>query len=253
VGADPVNGEAHRAVVAALVRERRPAVVLAGFTVGAMSWAPAVAASAGLGFASDIVAARVEDGAVIATREFYGAKVQGELTFDGADTVVLLVRATAWAPAGPGAAPRVTQGTPALGAEGRERHVEYRQPPAGDVDISDADVILAIGRGVGEQDNVAQFADLAERLGATLAASRPLIDAGWLPAARQVGQSGKTVKPKVYVALGISGAVQHLAGMKGATTIVAVNTDPEAAIFQNAHYGAVVDMFDVMDELDGSS
>ena len=111
-------------------------------------------------------------------------------------------------------------------------------------------MILAIGRGVGEKDNIEQFAELAERMGATLASSRPLVDAGWLPQARQVGQSGNTVKPKVYVAFGISGAVQHLAGMKGAGTIVAVNTDQEAAIFNVAQLGAVADMFDVADELE---
>lgn len=250
VAVDAFNGEAHRAAIAALLDERRPSVVLAGFTVAAMSWAPALAAARGLGFASDVVSARMEDGALVAVREFYGAKVQGELEFPGAQTVLLLLRATAWAPAAPGGSPQLTtlNGTPA--EAGRERHVEYVQPPAGDVDISTADVILAIGRGVGEQENITQLEALADKLGVTLAASRPLVDAGWVPAARQVGQSGKTVKPKVYLALGISGAVQHLAGMKGATTIVAVNTDPDAAIFQTAHYGAVVDLFDVVEELE---
>jgi electron transfer flavoprotein alpha subunit len=253
VGADAFNGETYRAAIAALVAERRPRVVVAGFTVAAMSWAPAMAAAGGHGFASDVVAARAQDGAVFATREFYGAKVRGELEFGDAETVVLLVRATAWSPAAPGGAPRLTEAAAAVAAGDGERHVEYRQPPADDIDICSADVILAIGRGVGEQDNVAQFEALADRLGMMLAGSRPLVDAGWLPAARQVGQSGRTVKPKVYVALGISGAVQHLAGMKSASTIIAVNTDPEAAIFQTAHYGAVVDMFDVVDELEGSA
>ncbi|MGH2874850.1 MAG: electron transfer flavoprotein subunit alpha/FixB family protein, partial [Solirubrobacteraceae bacterium] len=102
-----------------------------------------------------------------------------------------------------------------------------------------------------EKDNVERFEELAERLGATLSVSRPLVDAGWVPAARQVGQSGKTVKPRLYLALGISGAVQHLAGMRTAETIIAVNTDPEAPIFNIAHYGAVVDMFELADELEG--
>jgi electron transfer flavoprotein alpha subunit len=236
------------AAIAALVEERRPAAVVAGFTVSAMSWAPAVAAAHGLGFASDVVAARVDGDEIVAMREFYGGKVHGELTFPGTETVLLLVRPTAWQPAASAGAPRVTTGAPAE-SDARERHLDYVAPPAGDIDISSAEVILAIGRGVGEKENVAQFEELADRLGVTLAASRPLVDAGWLPAARQVGQSGKTVKPKVYVAMGISGAVQHLAGMKAATTIVAVNTDPDAAIFQAAHYGAVVDMFDVVEEL----
>jgi electron transfer flavoprotein alpha subunit len=110
--------------------------------------------------------------------------------------------------------------------------------------------LLSIGRGIGEQEAIPQFERLAEKLGAVLSVSRPLVDAGWMPNARQVGQSGKTVKPKVYLALGISGAVQHLAGMKASETIIAVNTDPEAAIFNVAHFGAVADLFDVAEELE---
>ena len=113
--------------------------------------------------------------------------------------------------------------------------------------------LLSIGRGVEDQDDIPRFEELAERLGATLSVSRPLVDAGWMPSARQVGQSGKTVKPRVYLALGISGAVQHLAGMRTAETIIAVNTDPEAPIFGVAHYGAVADMFELADELEAGS
>ncbi len=110
--------------------------------------------------------------------------------------------------------------------------------------------MFSIGRGVQDKDEIPRFEALAERLGATLSVSRPLVDAGWMPSARQVGQSGKTVKPRVYLALGISGAVQHLAGMRTAETIIAVNTDPEAPIFGVAHYGAVADLFEVADELE---
>jgi electron transfer flavoprotein alpha subunit len=117
------------------------------------------------------------------------------------------------------------------------------------VDITKAEFLLSVGRGIEDKDALSQFEELAESMGATLSVSRPLVDAGWVSNARQVGQSGKTVKPKVYLALGISGAVQHLAGMQTADTIIAVNTDPEAPIFRVAHYGAVVDLFDVADEL----
>ena len=120
---------------------------------------------------------------------------------------------------------------------------------AGDVDITASEFLLSIGRGIEDQDNISQFEELAEKMGATLSVSRPLVDSGWIPNSRQVGQSGKTVKPKVYLALGISGAVQHLAGISGAETIIAVNTDPEAPIFGVAHYGATADLFDVADEL----
>ena len=132
----------------------------------------------------------------------------------------------------------------------RARHVAFVEAPPSDVDITTADFLLSIGRGIGERENIDRFAALAEKMGATLSVSRPIVDAGWMPSARQVGQSGKTVKPKVYIAFGISGAVQHLAGMKTSGTIIAVNTDPEAAIFDVAHYGAVIDLFSVADELD---
>ena len=131
----------------------------------------------------------------------------------------------------------------------RLAHRGYVEQPAGEVDITGAEVIVSIGRGIGEQDNIELFERVAARLGATLASSRPLVDAGWMPHERQVGQSGTTVKPSVYLAFGISGAVQHLAGMKAARTIIAVNTDAQAPIFGVAHYGSTVDALDVAEAI----
>jgi electron transfer flavoprotein alpha subunit len=231
-----------------LLDERQPGAVLLGFTVNSMGYAGAVAAKRGLGFASDVFAVSREGEAVVATRAFYGSKVHGELEFPGGQPVLLLLRPTAWAPAARGGSP--TSSVLELGpVASRARHKEFREVPKGDVDITTADFLLSIGRGVGEQDNIPMFEELAQKLGATLAVSRPIVDAGWMSNARQVGQSGKTVKPKVYLAFGISGAVQHLAGMKTSETIIAVNTDPEAAIFDVAHYGAVADLFDVAEEM----
>src|SRR5439155_26347730 len=143
-------------------------------------------------------------------------------------------------------ATEATVGRSASGA----REVRLEGGAVGDVGITTADFLLSVGRGIGDKEAIPQFEQLAEKLGAVLSVSRPLVDAGWMPNARQVGQSGKTVKPKVYLALGISGAVQHLAGMKASETIIAVNTDPEAAIFNVAHFGAVADLFDVAAELE---
>lgn len=249
VDADGFSADVTLEAVEALVREREPSVVLTGFTVDAMGFAPALAARLGLGFASDVVAVRRDGGALVAERDFYGAKVRAELEFPGHDRVLLMLRPTVWEPAeGAGSA---SLSELALEATGRSRHLEYVEAGGeGDVDITKADFLLSIGRGVGEKDSISQFEELAGKMGATLGVSRPLVDAGWMPAARQVGQSGKTVKPKVYLAFGISGAVQHLAGMKTSGTIIAVNTDPEAAIFGVAHYGAVCDIFDVAEELE---
>jgi electron transfer flavoprotein alpha subunit len=138
----------------------------------------------------------------------------------------------------------------ALDGVAATEHLGFEEVPDTGVDITKAPFLVSIGRGVEDKDELPRFEALAERFGATLSVSRPLVDAGWVPSARQVGQSGRTVKPRVYLALGISGAVQHLAGMRTAETIIAVNTDPEAPIFGVAHYGAVADLFEVVDELE---
>lgn len=243
------ENDVYQQAVEALVRERRPDVILLGFTVNSMGYGPALAAKLGLGFASDVFSLRREDGAVVVERAFYGAKVNAEIEFPGKSQVLLLLRPTAWPAAeGQGSAP-ASDLSVSIG-ESRVRHKEFVEAPAGDVDITTADFLLSIGRGIGDKENLPVFERLAEKMGATLAVSRPLVDAGWVPNARQVGQSGKTVKPKVYLAMGISGAVQHLGGMKTSGTIIAVNTDPEAAIFSVAHHGAVADLFDVAEELE---
>ncbi len=244
------ENDVYRQAVEQLIFDRSPDVVLVGFTVNGMGYAPALAAKLGIGFASDIFALRRDGGDLVAERSFYGSKVNAEIDFPGHDRVLLMIRPTAWPPAeGAGAA---VEAELEVGiTESRARHADFREvASSGDVDITGADFLLSVGRGVGEKENLGQFEGLAEKMGATLSVSRPLVDQGWMPNSRQVGQSGKTVKPKVYLALGISGAVQHLAGMKTSGTIIAVNMDPEAAIFNVAHYGAVADLFEVADELD---
>jgi electron transfer flavoprotein alpha subunit len=242
------ENDVYQAALERLIAERRPDVVLLGFTVNSMGYAAAVAAKLGLGFASDVFAVSRDGDAVVATRAFYGSKTHGELEFAAGKPVLLLLRPTAWPPAEEPGSASVSELVFEPVAS-RARHIEFREAAKGDVDITTADFLLSIGRGIGDQENIAMFEELAANLGATLAVSRPIVDAGWMPNARQVGQSGKTVKPKVYLAFGISGAVQHLAGMKTSETIIAVNTDPEAAIFDVAHYGVVADLFDVADEL----
>ncbi len=244
--------EAHVAqrALEGLLESERPRLVLAVHSIDALGYAPAVAAAGGLGFASDVTAVGWEDGP-IARRGAYGDKLVAEYEFPGKEGTVLLLRAGTFAPVTPGSGGvAVREVRPELEGVARTEHRGYREVQAGDVDITKADFLLSIGRGVEEKDNIERFEELAEKLGATLSVSRPLVDAGWVPGARQVGQSGKTVKPRVYLALGISGAVQHLAGMRTAETIIAVNTDPEAPIFGVAHYGAVMDMFELADELE---
>jgi electron transfer flavoprotein alpha subunit len=244
--------EAHvtQAVLEALIEQRGPSVVLAGHTIDSLGFAPALAARRELGFASNVTGVRWGEQGLLAERGAYGEKLIAELDFPGKDTVVLLLRPGAFAAAEGTGEANVETIELDLATAARTEHVELRDPPAGDVDITKADFLLSIGRGVEDEGQIAELERLAEAMGATLSASRPLVDAGWIAAARQVGQSGKTVAPKVYIALGISGAVQHLSGMSKAQTIIAVNSDPEAPIFGVAQYGAVADMFEIAAELE---
>jgi electron transfer flavoprotein alpha subunit len=228
------------AAAAAAIERFAPDFVLAPHSVDAMGYAPAVAAELGLAFASDVTAVDpVRRGA-------YGDRLLATLAFDG--PALLMVRPGAYEPAG-GTGGASVEELALDESAARVEHLGYVEAEQGDVDITQAPFVLSIGRGVEDADGVAEFEAIAEKLSATLAVSRPLVDAGLVSPARQVGQSGRTVKPKVYLALGISGAIQHLAGMRKADTIIAVNTDPEAPIFQVAHYGAVADLFDVAREL----
>lgn len=249
-GADEFENDTYQQALEALIEARKPRVVLLGFTVNAMGYAAAVATKLGLGLASDVHDVRLEGETVVAVRSYYGGKVDAEVEFPGAETVILALRPTIWAPAAGAGSATVSSFDVELSPP-RARHVEFVEPGSdADVDITQADFLLSVGRGIGDEDALPQLEGLASKMGAVLSVSRPVVDAGWMPSSRQVGQSGKTVKPKVYLALGISGAVQHLAGMKASGTIIAVNRDPEAAIFGVAHYGAVADLFDVVEELE---
>ncbi len=252
--------EAHvwEAALGALIEARRPAVVLAGHTADSLGFAPAVAARLRLGFASDVTWVAWEQGGPLARRGAYGERLIAELDFPAKETVLLLLRpgacgARADADAGAGgtgASARISRVELDLDGVARTERIELREAPAGEVDIAKADFLLSIGRGVGGGERIGELERLARLMGATLSGSGPLVEAGLLSRARKVGQSGRTVAPRVYLALGISGAAPHVAGMSKARTIIAVNSDPGARIFDVAHYGAVADLFEVAAELE---
>lgn len=233
------------AAVRLMIEAIQPRVVLMAYSIRSAAYAAALAETLDLGFASDVVAiAREADGTLLVTRPVYGGKVYAEFAVSADVPALLLLRADIWPAAEAGGPPAVRELPLGAMAQRRVHHVEYRRPEAG-VDLARADVIFAVGRGVGEQSNIEPFAAVARRMDVALGASRPIVDAGWLPAPHQVGQTGVTVKPRLYVAFGISGAVQHLAGMQASNTIVAVNNDPDAAIFDFADVGAVADINEV--------
>ena len=225
-----------------------PTVLLVPHTVNGMDYGPAVADRLALPLVTDATDLAFDDGLTV-TRELYGSKVETTLDVDGPQAVVTF-RPAEW-PAAEGAGDASVEAFDADIDESAVRSTVtgFQEVGGGDVDIGDADVLVSVGRGIEEEDNLGIIEDLAEALDATVSASRPIVDNGWLPKDRQVGQSGKVVTPDVYIAIGISGAVQHVAGMKGADTIVAINNDPNAPIFDIADYGIVDDLFEVVPAL----
>lgn len=248
---DEFDAQATERAVAAAVEARDPRVVLTGHTVDGFGFAPALAARRRLGFAANVISVDAAGGALTAQRGVYGDRLVAALEFER-ETVVLMLRPGAHESARVDDTAPVNRLSADLGDPVCE-HLGFRglhDSDDSEVDITQSDFLLSIGRGIGAQEDVERFSELAEKLGATLTASRPLVDAGWIAAARQVGQSGKTVKPKAYLALGISGAIQHLAGIRDAETVIAVNTDPDAPIFGVADFGAVLDIHDLADALE---
>ncbi|MCL9812649.1 electron transfer flavoprotein subunit alpha/FixB family protein [Natranaeroarchaeum aerophilus] len=244
------NHGVYTQAVAALYDEVAPQFLLLPNTVNGLDYAPAVATRLGLPYVPDAVGLDVDADRLVATREMYGSKVATTNEVDASGGVTVSVRDAEWPPT-EAAGDAVIESVDVEIDESTIRSTVkgFEEVGAGDVDISEADLLVSVGRGIEEEENLELIEELAETLDATISASRPIIDNGWLPKNRQVGQSGKVVMPDVYLAVGISGAVQHVAGMKGAETIIAINTDPNAPIFDLADYGIVGDLFEVVPAL----
>lgn len=242
------NHDVYTQTVEALYDEVAPDVLLMPNTVNGLDYAPAVANGLSLPLVTDAIDVDYGD-TLDVTREMYGSKVETVVEVD-ADRVAISIRPGEWPPAeGTGDADVREFDVDIDESAVRSTVTGFQEVGGGDVDITDAEVLVSVGRGIEEEENIALVEELADTLGATLSSSRPIVDNGWLPKNRQVGQSGKVVTPDVYIAIGISGAVQHVAGMKGAETIVAINTDSSAPIYDLADYGIVDDLFEVVPAL----
>lgn len=245
----PYLPEAHQAVLAAAIEARTPDLVLLENTTAGYDLAAAAAAAAGLPFVGACVGLSVEGREAQAVSAIYGGQLHATVEAPLPAVVAVNPAALHEEPRADGRGERAELPAPPELERLRTTFVEAVTPSDDGVDLTAADLIVCAGRGIGGAENVEIAEELAEALGAELAASRPVIDSGWVPKARQVGKSGATVTPKLYLALGVSGAPEHVEGMQGSELIIAVNTDPGAAIFNVAHYGAVADLFDVADEL----
>ena len=234
-----------------LIARMQPEIVLFPHTYRVRDFAPCLAARAGQTLVSDVIGFHVEGGVLVLKRQLFQGKLNADYAASGSGIVFASLQASAFRPDAveQGEAPIETLTPPLDAANIRQQPEPPFRESARAVDLSAAELIVAVGRGIHEQGNLALVAELAEVLGAELAASRPICDNGWLPMERQVGSSGQTVSPKLYLAVGISGAIQHLVGMKGSRVIVAINKDASAPIFEVADYGIVGDIFDVVPAL----
>jgi electron transfer flavoprotein alpha subunit len=234
-----------------LIEAHQPTYVVFPHTYQVRDFAPKLATALGKVLVSDVIGHRVENGSLVLVRQLFQGKMNADVRLEAAGPHFISVQAGAYRAdkLEPGSAP-VEKTNPNLKPEQiRTKPMELFRESARAVDLGAAEIIVSVGRGIREAENIGIVEKLAEALGAELAASRPICDNGWLPMERQVGSSGQTVAPKMYVAVGISGAIQHLVGMKGAKTIVAINKDPEAPIFEVADYGIVGDLFQVVPAL----
>jgi electron transfer flavoprotein alpha subunit len=243
------NPEAYGKVIEALVKEKSPRVVMFGWTATGMdlaAWLSARLDKPCVAYARDLC---IENGSLVVNSQVYGGKMIAEVAPEGDMAVVACVAGAFSADAGHGSTVATKIASP-LSLDGlKMKFMEAIRPAGGDVDITAQDKLVSIGRGIGGKENIELAEELAEKLGAVVSASRPVVDAGWLPRTRQVGKSGLKVKPKLYLMLGISGAPEHLEGMKSAELIIAVNTDKKAPIFNVAHYGATADLFEVAEAM----
>jgi electron transfer flavoprotein alpha subunit len=236
-------------VLKALAEQKQIALVFLGGTNVSLGVGSLLSVQAGVPFVNFCRGARVDQGAIVLTSQLFGGKILSDVRL-AANRGVVCVSPGVFPPDA-GKSPR----TPAV--ERVDVAVEpptvifkgYVEPAAADVDITKQDILVSVGRGIQSQENIALAEELAGVLGGAVSSSRPVVDQGWLPLTRQVGKSGMQVKPKLYLALGISGAPEHQEGMKNAPLIVAVNTDPKAPIFDIAHYGTTLDLFDLVPAL----
>ncbi|MBA4393143.1 MAG: electron transfer flavoprotein subunit alpha/FixB family protein [Desulfobacca sp.] len=245
------DADCYKEALTQLIAEYQPWLTLIGQTSWGLDLAPCLAVKTGFPLATDCLDILIENDRLKALRQPYGGKIFTKVSFKESPGTLITFR--------PGAFPADKAGDYSgqilhkeLSADlpqPRKQFLEYLDSGAGEIDIAQADFLISVGRGIGDEENLGLIKDFVQSLGGVLSCSRPIVDKKWLPKYHQVGTSGKTVKPKVYLALGISGAFQHVAGISGAGTVIAVNRDAKAPIFRVADYGVVADMFKIIPAL----
>jgi len=242
------NSALYQKVLSSLISKYHPLLTLIGNTAFGMDLAPSLAVEMGFPLATDCIGLSFEGNRLKATRSIYGGKVNASVSLRESQGYIVTVRPGTFSPVKPaekkGAI--ILEPSPLQGTIDFKTFVTYLEAPLTGEDITQAEIIVAVGQGIGGPENIPLVEEVAKNLGGVLACSRPVVDRNWLPKERQVGISGKTVKPKVYIAIGISGAFQHITAMQGSETIIAINKDPRAPIFGIADYGIVGDFKNII-------
>jgi len=242
------NADVSKEIIAGLIDELRPTLVLMGNTSWGMELAPCLSIKTGLPLATDCTDIIVTDDKPFAQRQILSGKIFATVSFAESEGYLFTLRSGVFSKdiIGDRQAEIVHKDPPLADMPIKKHFVEFVETAAGDVDITHAELLISVGRGIGEEENIAVIKELADALGGVVSCSRPIVDKNWLPKYLQVGTSGKSVSPKVYIAVGISGAFQHMAGVSGADTVIAVNKDPKAPIFRTADYGIVDDLLKII-------
>jgi len=244
--------DAYSSVIAELVKANDPAILLMGASVQGKDLSARLSARLGVGMAQDCTAFSIEDGNLVAIRPIYAGKAYAKVSFENSWPQMAAARPNVMSTNEPDSSrsAQVIDATFSLDDSAlKTKVVDAMKDESGKVDLTEADKIVSGGRGMKGPENYQILEDLADLIGASVGASRSAVDAGWRPHSDQVGQTGKVVSPNLYIACGISGAIQHMAGMSTSKVIVAINKDPDAPIFQKADYGVVGDLFDVVPAL----
>jgi electron transfer flavoprotein alpha subunit len=242
------SADISKEIIYTVIDESKPALTLIGNTSWGMELAPCLSVKTSLPLATDCIDIIPKDDTFIAQRQLFNGKIFANVSFPESKGCLLTIRSGVFPKdkIGDRKAEITQKDYPLSDMPVKKSFVEFVETAAGDVDITQADLLVSVGRGIGEEENIPLIKELAEVLGGVVSCSRPIVDKNWLPKYLQVGTSGKTVSPKVYVAFGISGAFQHMAGASGAGVIIAVNKDPKAPIFRTADYGIVEDLFKIV-------
>ncbi|MEO0205931.1 MAG: electron transfer flavoprotein subunit alpha/FixB family protein [candidate division WOR-3 bacterium] len=248
------NAEVYQIALAEIFKKESPFLMAIGHTAMGMDLGPTLATDLNIPFSTDCLDVENVDGKLRVIRSMYDGKLNAKILLKESQSYLITYRSGSIPVEMANLNAEIAKFETPISAQPEYRKfVEYIEAAVGAVDITKADVIVSVGRGIKDKANLPIIEDFAKAIGGVIGCTRPVVDAGWLPKEHQVGSSGKTVKPKLYIALGISGAFQHLMGMKNSDTIIAVNKDPNAPIFNEADYGIVEDLFKVVPVLKNKS